>query len=209
MSKKPKIKKQVDAAQAEEFVDRIRVTLGGAKIVSAAQDEAAKIDLGNLLLPGTTSAFCKGCLAPIPNAAPGQVFCYSCGIILAGSRFVQTKVRAAPAGWDPVPGAGDPDWTPELGPVPDRPGPEELADRIRTVGLKANSRMDRIERLIVAQAKRIEDLEVQLKRAQSFDPKIHKAVREKMDYASMVSDEEELLEDGYRGWPAIKERKVF
>jgi hypothetical protein len=52
-------------------------------------------------------------------------------------------------------------------------------------------------------------MEKTLAKLPSLNPSIVKALRENVDWTKVVSDEEDLLEDGYRGWPEEKKRTIF
>jgi hypothetical protein len=56
---------------------------------------------------------------------------------------------------------------------------------------------------------RIAAMEKTLAKLPSLNPSIVKALRENVDWTKVVSDEEDLLEDGYRGWPEEKKRTIF
>jgi hypothetical protein len=56
---------------------------------------------------------------------------------------------------------------------------------------------------------RIAAMEKTLARLPSLNPSIVKGIRENVDWTKVVSDEEDLLEDGYRGWPEEKKRTIF
>lgn len=56
---------------------------------------------------------------------------------------------------------------------------------------------------------RIAAMEKTLARLPSLNPSIVKAIRENVDWTKVVSDEEDLLEEDYRGWPEEKKRMIF
>ena len=56
---------------------------------------------------------------------------------------------------------------------------------------------------------RIAAMEKTLAKLPSLNPSIVKAIRENVDWTKIMSDEEDLLEEDYRGWPEEKERVRF
>jgi hypothetical protein len=56
---------------------------------------------------------------------------------------------------------------------------------------------------------RIAAMEKTLAKLPSLNPSIIKGLREHIDWTKVVSSDEDLLEDEYRGWPAEKKRTIF
>jgi hypothetical protein len=46
-------------------------------------------------------------------------------------------------------------------------------------------------------------------RGVNLDAKLHKAIREPIDWTQVYSEDEDGLEEGYTGWPQVKQRVIF
>ena len=56
---------------------------------------------------------------------------------------------------------------------------------------------------------RIAAMEKTLAKLPSLNPSIIKGLRENVDWTKVMSSDEDLLEDEYRGWPVEKKRTIF